>query len=53
MPKKDKPSLGEAVRMMGSGAARKAGDTLIQSKKRKQKRLNDLMGELKKTRGGS
>lgn len=45
-----KPTLGESVRMLGSGMARKAGDATIRANKRKKKRLDEIMGAARSQR---
>lgn len=47
----DKPKLGELIRLLGVGSARKTGDTMVQSQKKKKKKLDSVMDEIRKTRG--
>lgn len=45
-----KAKLGELINMLGGGAAKGAGKKI--AKKKKRDRLQDVMGEIKKTRTG-
>lgn len=47
----DKPRLGEVLRMLGGGAARNTGKTIIDTQKKKKKKLDSVMDEIRKTRG--
>lgn len=42
----DKAKLG----VLGSGMARKAGNAIVQDKKKKKERLDNIMSELKRVR---
>lgn len=46
----NKPSLGETLRMLGSGGARSAGNAIVESKKRKKKKLDEIMSGLESDR---
>lgn len=47
MENMDRKRLG----VLGSGSARKAGEAMVKSKKTKKKRLDEIMGEIKASRG--
>lgn len=46
--KSDKEKLGA----LGKGMARQAGETIAKTKKKKRRRLDSIMGEIRKTRQG-
>lgn len=41
------PSTREKLGMLGSGMARKTGETLVKSKRKKKKRLDGIMSQIK------
>lgn len=43
--------LGDLVNLLGNGSAKRAGKALADNKVKKKKRLDDIMGEIRKTRG--
>ena len=47
----EKPKLGEMLRMMGAGGARNAGKAVVDTQKKKKKKLDSVMDEIRKTRG--
>ena len=47
----EKPKLGEMLRMLGSGSARKTAETVVQKQKKKKKGLDGVMDDIRSTRG--
>lgn len=47
----DKPRLGEMLRMLGAGAPRKTADKAVRAQKKKKKKLDSIMSEIRSTRG--
>ena len=45
-----KPKLGETEKMLGRGMARKAGKSVIQANKRKKRRLDNIMSQIRSGR---
>ena len=47
----DKPRLGELLRMLGAGSAAKTGKTVVDTQRKKKKKLDGIMDEIRSTRG--
>ena len=41
------PSTREKLGMLGSGMARQTGETVVKAKRKKKKRLDDIMSQIK------
>ena len=46
----DKPRLGEMLRMLGTGTARKSGEAVVKNRKKKKSKLDEITSGIKQGR---